>query len=750
MKQYQVSVRPRHFRHMFFIEETTSYEKLYSLIIHNQNIWGGWHNPIVPVRNGIINDSWLNIISHYDPDFIFYSKKIDPEIIYRLRLFNPIRFVEIDEDLRVREIEGVDVYNFLSQYQAKSNIILSTDTWKTKSPLLPFYKLNFGLEEHSYQHQFELSRGHKITQLSCENFHMINKLIYELRPIIPSQLSRNNLNTKILRPRTHLSSHFEIVVAKDKTNIEDLLYYWNRKLFELRRILYCTLEELDLLCEDEYFGKVLEQLDYENTIYIASLSLTQIEIEEIINTKFKTVSKFIRFEVQQNTRDFPFEVLDANGLYEREYGEAISTTVIPRDESIIQLPELSFTKNPKFSLQSWIVDIEMTEYGRNYKNEIKFPLTTNTRYIIKEHDGRINLRRNISIIVSNHQKGNNTNILIPLFEHHARQLIINPVINGKSINNPYAYTGNHDDSNKLNALINLFDQDLHTIEDFFSDEFWMNIFEVLSTSEKAAGDSISFHQIVEDCKAKFLSKGIIELNEEGRIKGSKKDTHLNEENLMFGLKYTMDELCHYRVFLKGYRVKCPHCSSRFWYSINDVGESLTCKGCHNNYELPVEPDFAYKLNDLVKNNIFNTSTSRSGNLTVIRTLALISQNSLHSFGYGPQINLYSNVHTKDISGEIDIFCIADGKLIIGEAKHDSKAFSENKNKSLESLVNIAKAIRPDKIVLSCYEDTNGKLAKAKQGVVHYFNKWEYQPEIDTILLSKPDDFHFRGHRYFYY
>ena len=53
-------------------------------------------------------------------------------------------------------------------------------------------------------------------------------------------------------------------------------------------------------------------------------------------------------------------------------------------------------------------------------------------------------------------------------------------------------------------------------------------------------------------------------------------------------------------------------------------------------------------------------------------------------------------------------------------------------------------------ILSCYEDANGKLEKAKQGLLHIFNKWEYQPEIETLLLHPADDFHLGGYRYFYY
>lgn len=121
------------------------------------------------------------------------------------------------------------------------------------------------------------------------------------------------------------------------------------------------------------------------------------------------------------------------------------------------------------------------------------------------------------------------------------------------------------------------------------------------------------------------------------------------------------------VSLKGFNLKCPHCSSKFWYTINSVNEDMVCYGCIENFRLPIEPSFAYKLNDLVKNNIFQSSKCRDGNLTVIRTLALIFDESRKSFDYMPQINLYNNFNTNRAYSDVDIFCISDGKLIIGEA-----------------------------------------------------------------------------------
>jgi len=217
-----------------------------------------------------------------------------------------------------------------------------------------------------------------------------------------------------------------------------------------------------------------------------------------------------------------------------------------------------------------------------------------------------------------------------------------------------------------------------------------------------------------------------------------------------GLKETLNELCNYRVFLKGLKLKCSKCSSEFWYPMREVSEIINCKGCLENFELPIEPRFAYKLNDLIKNNIFQSKTSRDGNLTVIRTLVNIQNKSRLAFEYSPQVNLYDNFSSKKPCSEVDVACLSDGQFIIGEAKHNSSAFTADRNKSLRSLVELAKEVHPDKIILSCYEDHYGKLEKARKGILHEFDNWQYQPEIEIIKLHQPDDSNIGDHRYFYY
>lgn len=744
MKQFQITSRPRHLRYIYFIEKGYSYEKLFNIICFNLKIWGGRYNPIIPVDENVISEKYIELLKNYDPDYVFYSDGVSPEIIKKLRVFNPCGYFNLDEQPRREDISGVNSFYFLSKFDTNSKIILPQSLWQTKSPLLDFYKLNFGIESNTFVSESEIGKYHSQIILDKENFESLNQILHQEKPIMKSGLSRFNLNTKILRNlKNARHSDFEIVIDKDKSSIFNLIYYWNRLLFEGKNIIYLTIEELNVLCVDKFFGAILYDLSSEQSIQIVSLNLSKGELEELIKDKFNPIA-FNRSFKYKDISDFPFEVFDDHGLYERNYGEYTTTQTLISEKGIFHMPKLSFTNEIGFYPQKWAVDVEIKKFGEdNYQNEIKFPHTTDTRYIIKNVSGRINRSRNMSIIIHSQRNiSENLEIVIPEFKVLLRQLIIHPKIHGEALDTKYIDIGPHDASNRLTAFLKSFNFNFTEIDDFFTDRFWVELIEELITNDRTAGDSIHLRQI--------KSKVIDVLKQKGIELGQKGKTYQNEENLELGLKKTLAELCSYRVFLKGIKLKCTNCSSEFWYPIIEVSETINCKGCLENFELPIEPIFAYKLNDLIKNNIFQSKTLRDGNLTVIRTLVSIKNRSRQAFEFSPQINLYDNHLSKKPCSEVDVVCLSDGQLIIGEAKHNSSAFSEGSNKSLKSLVELAKEIYPDKIILSCYEDNNGKLEKAKKGLLHIFNKWEYQPEVEALHLYQPDDFKIGGHRYFYY
>jgi hypothetical protein len=754
MKQFQITSKPRHLRYVFFVDSNYPYDTLLSLIHVNQKIWGGRYNPIVPVIDNTISERWIEILKFYDPDFIFYSKEIDLEIIKRLRIFNPCAYYNLDDQPRHEDISGVDGFYFLSQFHTKSRIILTAETWKTKSPLLSYFKTNFGFETSLIYNEVELSKDFDRKIVDDKEFNLLNKLIYELRPLNQSHLSRRNINTSVLRSKNCTSDYpFEIVIAKDKSSNADLLYFWNRMLFELRNIIYLTVEELNLLCKDENFGNVLYEMDRGDSMFVTSQSLNKEEIQEIIDTKLKKKNIYKRFK-NGRVESFPFEVQDAHGLYESNVGEISNIQTLHSSTGLFHLPNLSFTSKVGFFPQRWALDIQIKQIEDSCQNELALPLTTETQYIVKGVKGRINRRRNISVIIHKQEPTSDTlEINIPEFRDLLRQLIGSPVIEGEVKGTKYTDTGLHDDSNKLSAFLKTFNCDFSTIDDFFTDKFWVTIFEELTTSKKAVGDSILFEEVLAKCKIELASNGIVQLDENGKLTGKKGETYKNEENLELGLKSTMKELCDLRVFLKGFNLKCRKCSSQFWYHINEVKDIISCKGCLEDFPFPVEPKFAYKLNDLIKNNIYQPNGSRDGNLTVIRTLVSMHSKSRQSFYYSPQLNLYDNPHSNHPCAEIDVVCLSKGHLIIGEAKHKSPGFFEknsNGENSLDTLVEVAMAIRPDKITLSCYEDLNTKLDKAKKYLEGKFYQYDYPPKIETLQLHTPDDFQLGHLRYFYY
>jgi hypothetical protein len=740
MNSYQVSVRPRHKRYIFFVEADYSYKGLYELINRNLSLWGGRYNPIIPVKDNEIAKGYLDIIKHYDPDIIFYTNGIDIEALKISVHFNPSGYFNLDEKPRLKEIIGVDTIFFITQFDQRE-IVLLPEKYIPDEEILPkFYELNFGLSTTPYVHEYEISKGYNQFKVDKE-CKELNKTIHQNKPINFAALSRIKPNTKILRNLQYAGvNDFEIVIAKDDTQTIDLFYYWNRGLYQHKNLLFVTLEQLKVLPLDKFFGGVLYDLKGDHTVRVVSMSLQKEEVDEIIEKQLRPIAHHTDFRYF-DIKAFPYEVLDSGGLYERDFGETIATQMLVSDSGLLHIPKLSFGGEIGFLDKNFALDVKITQEVSSQQQAVLFPLTTDTSNIVMQVKGRVLLSRNISVFVKiNKQESEPLKLRIPPFSDLVRQLIQRPIVNGKPIENKIIHVGMHDASNRVKAFIKAFQGDLRDIYDYFSDRFWVDIFDELSLSEKLAGDSLTFGEIVDKAVEMYrhLGKELV-----GRDEG-----WFNLENLQLGLKRTLQELTVYQVFFKGFKLKCPHCSSKFWYHINEVRESVSCRGCLEDFDLPIEPVFAYKLNDLIKNNIYATSKNRDGNLTVIRTLATFSHGS-RPFQYSPQLNLYDDIHSNKPFGDLDIVINDNGRFAIGEAKHNAKGFFESEMKSLKSLAMLSEMIFPDKIILSS-SDGEKSLFNAVKSMKWLLKDAKHKPEIKPILLSEPDYWHSESYRYFKY
>ncbi|MGE8553186.1 MAG: hypothetical protein ACN6OB_04505 [Chryseobacterium jejuense] len=699
--------------------------------------WGGRYHPIVPVRDGVIAEGYLDVIKHHDPDYIFYSDNVDPEMIRKLRFFNPTGYYNLNEQEGRNYNVGVDALYLVSQFELGFCILMPGDVWNVESSLKEFYQMNFGFWTGQIQSDYEITKKFNQIIVNAEDFSKLNQIIYEHKPINQAQLSKRNSSTPILQnSRITNDNTFEIVLTKDKTSIDDILYYWNRELYECHNVLYMTIEELSLLAEDSYFGKVLNDLSNEEIIDIVSFTLSKEEIEAYIQEYFSKIT-FHRIFRYKDVSSFPFEV-GVNQTIRPSEQTALQTLF--NEEKHLFIPRPSFIDKVEFYQQQWAVDTFIHQMNKPGYKRRRFPLTTLIREIMKGPKGRINKERNVCFYANNYQY-TMVEVTIPEFTNLLNQLTQEPIFQGTHTYTKFVAVCPHDISNKMNSLIRMFHSDFYMIDEFFRDKFWMDIFEDLCTSKKVAGDSISFQDLFKRCLHVYEK-------EVGPL-GKKEEVPENPENLRLGLQEMLKTLCELGVFLQGFKLKCTRCSSSFWYHLKEVGNTINCKGCLEDFSMPIEPNFSYKLNDLVKNNIYHFDGQRDGNLTVIMTLVKLNTDAIWSFDYSYQVNLYDDNRSKKPANEIDIAALVDGKLVIGEAKHNSKEFSANGNKSLNSLIEVAKDIRPDKLILSCYVNDNHKLEKAKKYLEGKFYNDDYAPEIEMLLLPATHYHHLKGSRYFH-
>jgi hypothetical protein len=122
------------------------------------------------------------------------------------------------------------------------------------------------------------------------------------------------------------------------------------------------------------------------------------------------------------------------------------------------------------------------------------------------------------------------------------------------------------------------------------------------------------------------------------------------------------------VLYRGLILRCSHCSNVDWFSISDITHAFTCRRCGKNQQYkranwrhPDEPSWFYKLDEIVYQALLNNS------IAPILTLGALREKCKDSFLFCPELRISVKGDEKHFM-ELDICCIPDGRLCIGEAK----------------------------------------------------------------------------------
>lgn len=141
---------------------------------------------------------------------------------------------------------------------------------------------------------------------------------------------------------------------------------------------------------------------------------------------------------------------------------------------------------------------------------------------------------------------------------------------------------------------------------------------------------------------------------------------------------TIDEWIQKEILYRGFIFKCRRCTDVSWFSIKEVSRTFTCRRCgtkqqytQSSWRYPNEPAWFYKLDEIVYQML-----RHDGDVTIL-SLDVLRSKASTGFLFAPELSIWTKGNTKS-EMEIDILCIAEGKMLIGEAKSTASLKSDTK------------------------------------------------------------------------
>jgi hypothetical protein len=175
------------------------------------------------------------------------------------------------------------------------------------------------------------------------------------------------------------------------------------------------------------------------------------------------------------------------------------------------------------------------------------------------------------------------------------------------------------------------------------------------------------------------------------------------------LKRSLSFLLERGVFYRGHEWVCRHCSHRNWVGVDSLKNLMPCEVCHENHHLPVDIALDFRLNEF-----FATCLREHDTLTVAWALSALRQESNSCFIFAAQTALFRDYPENQggkVDRELDVVCIVDGKLVIGEAKVGVELIAKS---DIEDLATTAQELGADVAILMAMSGNPGLMEEKVQ------------------------------------
>jgi hypothetical protein len=163
-----------------------------------------------------------------------------------------------------------------------------------------------------------------------------------------------------------------------------------------------------------------------------------------------------------------------------------------------------------------------------------------------------------------------------------------------------------------------------------------------------------------------------------------------------------------QVLQRGFIFKCRFCRNADWFSLDEVTQNFKCKRCariqgvsaQNYWYGEHEPGWFYKLDEIVYQFL------RHNGYVTLLALDYLKRKANDSFLYTPDLELTKDGEN-DAFMELDILCLPDGAMSIGEAKKEDR-LGNSKREEIETVRTynrLAKQIGAESLVFATFAES---------------------------------------------
>jgi len=755
---YSVYVYRRPLRIAFLVSSSkTSEERLTELIEYNQSKWGGRYNAIIQTDgHNLHSESDWNLLDYLDPDVIRSFEPLEDDLIRELDLrFSPYSMegpIPLDESY-FRPEPSNEMISILPTLQnvkraawGVSPTLVLFDLESSKDQELKnFIIRNFGILAPAMDVNQALSQV-KTLKFTIPDRVSFSEAIGNLTEFksftYPAQLCAL---PKYLGSFSHERNGNRLVIVVGDS-FEDTLFYWNR-IHLVPQWATSYVKQLWLptsLASDktlkEPLGRWFNRLadpggSNAGEIYFVSLSKTTEELKTII-------SEFAPFiKVRHGESDH--ENLGLLGKNDQRWNFRKGDSHLYRGTSANEhfvLTEPDVEEGVRGG-EHWMADVYI---GFSHSvpdpegNWWLLPKNNSLAAVMFQKKSRISACGIPAVLM---RRGEPNLKLTLLSEPNLFYYLLAPIhsphygtdLRASLPSKPFRRIHTSDKGFYLSGILDLFG-DLNSAFHVFESRFWRRLFDRLSRNTFSNQNKLEAvtnklkkkitanpsYFLASPSGREWIANYIVQLSKElvgsGReikyknfLEGatkeledfnsydSKRNAKLDESEL----KASITDMIEANILQLGIKPSCQRCGFKDWYHLNEASQSLTCKGCGSSFPVRAEEPWSYRLNTLVQ-----AACALHGLTPVILVLGQLTRFA-KSFFTSPCLDVFDSEKGEPYT-DLDIVCIIDGKLIIGEVKQTNGLYDQS---VFTKMTEVARRVRPDLMVFSSMEPNPTRFIK---------------------------------------